>query len=118
MKVKTQEAHGVCVLSVKGPMVGGPDNSDRFHAAIDEALQEGHRHFVIDLTACDYVQSPGVGMIMSARTSVLNRDGSLKLVINTERVRNLVNLLQLYRVLEIHETLQAALDSVEASSEA
>lgn len=118
MKIHTHRERGAHVIEIRGNMVGGPENSDRFHSTVKEILAEGPPAVVLDLTDCAYVQSPGVGMIMRAYTSIGTAGGSLKLVVDTERVRNLFNLIQLYRVLEIHETRESALDALEASAEA
>ena len=54
----------------------------------------------------------------TARTSILNLNRTLKLVVDTERVRHLFDLLRLFRVLDIHETPEEALDLVGAEAEA
>jgi len=95
------------IVEIEGPMGGGP-HADTFRQDVLRLAEEGWVNAIFDLSKVRYVYSPGVGMILGAYTSLRNRGGDLKLVVNTERIRNLFHLIQLYKVLDIHEDLESA----------
>jgi anti-sigma B factor antagonist len=97
----------LAVVEIDGAMGGGP-HADSFRSDILALADEGWVNVILDLSKVRYVYSPGIGMILGAYTSLRNRGGEMKLVVNTERVRNLLHLIQLYKVLDIPESREEA----------
>jgi len=112
MKYQSRQEGSLTIVEIEGNMVGGPA-ADAFREFISELIEGGARRMIFDLSRVRYVASPGAGMIIATYTTLAKKGGTLRLVINTERVKNLIHLIQLYRILEIYETLQEAIDSFE-----
>lgn len=116
MKYKARKEGSLTVVEIEGNMVGGPA-ADEFRIFIMDLIEDGARSMIFDLSKVRYVASPGAGMIIGTYTTLKNRGGELKLVVSTERVKNLVNLIQLYRIMEVYETLEEAIASFESKSD-
>ncbi len=110
MQYQVYEEGPITVVSFRGRMTGGPA-ADEFRVVHRKLIGKGRRLFLFDLSRVKYVTSCGAGVIIGAHTRATEQGGRLKLVVDTERVRNLLHLIQLYRVMEIHETLEEALAS-------
>lgn len=111
MRLELSEFRHVPVIQVHGRLLGGLDHYERFDETLDRALADEPSRLVIDLSDCRYVQSPGVGMIMAAQTSMADRHGRLGVVVSTQPIRKLFDLLQLNQVIDIYESLDQAVDS-------
>ena len=116
MNYEARKEGSLTIVTITGNMVGGPV-CEEFRQYITNLVEEGARRTIFDLTRVPYVASAGAGMIMAARTSLLNRDGELRLVVATERVKHVFNLIQLYRIMRIYETLPEAIESFAMTSE-
>lgn len=109
MKLKKREVDGVCVVSVDGKMIGGPE-SDEFHDFIKGVLKEGHRKIVINLSKVPWANSQGVGMLIGAHTSIKNADGELVLTNLGDRIDSI---LTLTRLLIIFKTFDSENEGVQ-----
>ena len=49
MKIKKKEISGVVVVQIEGKLIGGPENSEKFHSFFKSVLDEGHRRVVVNL---------------------------------------------------------------------
>lgn len=116
MKYQVRQEGSLSIVEIEGNMVGGPQ-ADEFRQFVSDLIDGGARRVIFDLSRVRYVASPGAGMIIGTYTSLKHRGGVLKLVVATERVRNLVNLIQLYRILDVYETLEEAVASFEEQGE-
>lgn len=94
MKLSKRDVDGVCVVSVDGKMIGGPD-SDEFHDYIKTVLGEGHRKIVINLSKVPWANSQGVGMLIGAHTSIKNAEGELVLTNIGDRIDSILTLTRL-----------------------
>jgi anti-sigma B factor antagonist len=68
---------------------------------INELLGEGHRGFVLNLAAVPYIDSFGLGQLITAWTSIRSRGGHLVLLRPTDHVQQLLQLTKLTSVFEI-----------------
>lgn len=109
MRLELNEYRHIPVIQVHGRLMGGPNHYERFDETLDRALAHEPPRLVIDLSDCRYVQSPGVGMIMAARSSMADRHGRVSVVVSTKPIRKLFDLLQLNQVVDIYESLEQAL---------
>ena len=76
---------------------------------INAAIAEGVTHMVIDLTAVDYVDSAGLGMLMYTYGTLNEKSGSLRLCGITPRVMSLLKLTKTDAVLSIDITRDESL---------
>ena len=64
----------------------------RLQKRVHELLEQGHRFFVLNIARIDYIDSTGLGQLISLWTSVRSRNGNMNLPGPAERVRYLLRL--------------------------
>jgi anti-sigma B factor antagonist len=70
---------------------------------INGLLNQGHRHFVLNLAGVNYIDSSGLGQLVSIWTSIKQRSGYLTVLNPTKRVRKLFEITRLNTIFEILE---------------
>jgi anti-sigma B factor antagonist len=110
MKIK-EHFHGkVAVLQLHGNLMGGKETTD-VHDRLKELVHEGFKNVVIDLGDVKWMNSSGLGMLMSALTTVKNADGVLKIANVTEKVESLLMITQLTKIFHNYGSVDAAVAS-------
>ncbi|MDZ7269855.1 MAG: STAS domain-containing protein [candidate division KSB1 bacterium] len=110
MNVQEKQVGEVVVLELSGRIMGGPDASllnDKLHELIDR----GKVHIVADIGGVEWMNSSGLGILISGLTTMRNNGGELKLVHVTERIQNLLMITKLLTVFETYESLEQAIAS-------
>ena len=110
MKVKRIPQDQVMVLEVSGKIMGGPD-FDLMKAEIKELVDAGFKKVVMDLGEVPWINSTGLGILITAHHSVKAAAGTLKVCNVRERVLSIFYVSQLERVFEVHEDREKALAS-------
>ena len=70
---------------------------------MNQHLNEGHHHFVLNLSSVDYIDSSGLGQLISIWTSIRNKNGHMTVLSPTKRVRRLFEITRLHTVFQIFE---------------
>lgn len=110
MKTEKITKGDVVILSLKGKLtIGKGDVLLRKH--IDEALANNEKKIVLNMKDVSYMDSSGVGELVSSFTSVSNRGGKLKLLNLSTKVHDLLQITQLLRVFEIFDNEKEAVNS-------
>ncbi len=110
MKLSDREENGVVILEPKGKIMGGPDAS-LLHDKLYECIEQNKKKIVIDLAKVDWMNSTGLGILISSYTTLRNHEGMLKLANVTEKIQSLLTITKLVTVFEAHDTVDEALDS-------
>ena len=79
--------------------------------ALDGVLRDGHRKIILDLGRVSFLDSAGLGELVACKKRVVERGGDVKLLRPTGRVRDMLELVQLTKVLEIHQDEAQAIRS-------
>lgn len=99
MKIKERKRDGVAILDVTGKIMGGPDS-----AALDGTLKtliyEGTKNVIVNLEKVNWVNSTGLGILISGYTTVRNNGGELKLLKVSSRIQNIFMVSKLHTVFE------------------
>ena len=112
MNFDVTERGGVTVLASRANVLGGPDGAD-LHDYLADLRAQGRRNVVMDLGAARLVNSSGLGMLVSALTTLRNAGGDLRLAAVPEQVRSLFVITRLDRVFKAFETVDEAVASFE-----
>lgn len=112
MRIKTNEKYGAVVVELKGNVMGGPEAQD-FHDTLKKQLEGGKKNIVVDLSDVKFMNSSGLGMLISGYTSVKNQDGVLKLANATEKINSLLVITKLITIFEHYESVDEAVNSFE-----
>jgi anti-sigma B factor antagonist len=87
------------------------DGSVALRNQIREELAKGNKQILLNLGAVSYMDSSGLGELISAYTSAKNRGGEVKLLNLTRKVRDLMEIVKLYTVFDIYEDEASAIAS-------
>src|SRR2546423_15491361 len=110
LKIKERLVGDVTVLDLDGDlrMNGG---SAIFHNTMSRLLKQGQQKILVNLAGVAYVDSSGLGELISSHITLNDNDGHLKLLHLTQRVRELMEITKLLTVFDIYESKSEALDS-------
>ena len=98
--VETREVARVIILDVKGRIVLGDEIHD-LRDSVRRILDEGKKKIILNLAEVDYMDSSGVGELVSAFTTVRNAGGELKLLNLSPKVQDILHVTKLYTVFDI-----------------
>ena len=87
-------------------------NSSELKAQMLKLFEEGKSHLVVDLQAVRFVDSSGLGALVSGFKNASSRNGSLKLSGLQLQVKSMFELTRLHRVFEIYNDVDEALASL------
>jgi anti-sigma B factor antagonist len=110
MKLSHQEMEGVMVLEPKGKIMGGPD-ATMLHDSLHDFIKEGKKKVIIDLAKVDWMNSTGLGILISGLTTMRNNGGELKLANVTDKIESLLTITKLITVFENYDSLDEAIKS-------
>jgi len=110
MKLSDRVEGDVVILEPKGKIMGGPDAS-LLHDKLYEYIEQNRKKVVIDLAKVDWMNSTGLGILISGYTTLRNHDGQLKLVNVTDKIHSLLTITKLVTVFEAYDSLDEAMKS-------
>ncbi|MDP9338843.1 MAG: STAS domain-containing protein [Acidobacteriota bacterium] len=111
-----RDAGTVTVLDLSGRITLG-EGSALLRTTIHELLEQQRLKVLVNLGDVNYIDSSGIGELVSAYTTVKNRGGELKLLHLTKKVHDLLQITKLYTVFEVHSEEVAAIRSFDKASE-
>jgi anti-sigma B factor antagonist len=77
--------------------------SSTFRDTIRELVSKGEKKLLLNLAEVSYIDSSGIGELVSAYTTVTNQGGQLKLLNLTKRIQDLLQITKLYTVFEVFD---------------
>jgi anti-sigma B factor antagonist len=113
MKIGRHEEGSVTVIEPKGKITIG-EGDVLLRDEISKLLAENKKQLVLDLSGVSYMDSAGVGELVSVYTSVKNRGGELKLSCLTKKIKDLLQITQLMTIFDTHESTSEAVRSFSA----
>ena len=102
VKISTRQVDGVTVLDMSGRITLG-EGSVQLRDAVRDLLSKGQKHILLNLGDVTYIDSSGIGELVSGFTTISNHGGTLKLLSLTKRVQDLLQITKLYTVFDVHE---------------
>src|SRR5207245_10951081 len=100
MTISTRQAGGVTVVDISGRIVLG-EESAALRDLVCDLLSKGQKKILFNLGDVSYIDSAGLGHLVSAFTSVRKQGGELKLLNLTNKVHDVLQSTRLYTVLDI-----------------
>ena len=111
MLLKPRRLDDVVILDLSGRITIG-EGTLIIRDALKKLLDAGERKFVLNLADCDYIDSSGLGELVTPFTTVRNANGELKLLNLTYKVRDLLQITKLLTVFDSYDDETAALKSL------
>src|SRR5215510_15931042 len=95
LTTSTREVGGVTIVDVRGRIVLGEESAALRELAQD-LLSSGHKQILFNLGEVNYIDSSGLGNLVSVLISVRKQNGELKLLNVTDKVQGLIQIKRLY----------------------
>jgi anti-sigma B factor antagonist len=110
VKLSTRQVGNVTVVDVAGRITLG-EGSSALRETLRDLVAKNQNKILLNLADVSYIDSSGIGELVSGYTTVTNTGGSLKLLNLNKRVKDLLQITKLYTVFEVHEDEAAAIRS-------
>ena len=110
MKASTRQVDGITVVDLSGRITLG-EGSVVLRDTVRDLLAKGEKRLLLNLGDVTYIDSSGIGELVSAFTTVRNQGGELKLLNLTKKVHDLLQITKLYTVFDVKDDEAAAIGS-------
>ncbi len=110
-QVKIEQQIGGAVLSLSGQFLGG-EESDQLKNALKELSDLDTKKLVIDLKNTKYLNSTALGILISAHTNFVKRDGKIVLANISKSIENIFVITKLTVVFNIAQSVEEAIKSL------
>ncbi|HET8548356.1 MAG TPA: STAS domain-containing protein [Bryobacteraceae bacterium] len=102
VKLTTRQVGDVTVIDATGRITLG-EGSSTFRDTLRDLMGRGQKKLLLNLADVTYIDSSGIGELVSGFTTVTNQGGRLKLLRLTKRVKDLLQITKLYTVFEVYD---------------
>lgn len=110
MNLTKRDAPGAAIVDISGKFIGGPDNSEKFHSFFKGLVSDGHTNVVVNLGKTPWANSQGIGMLISAHTSIAKAGGELVLANVTDRIQDILTVTRLLLIFKAFDSEAEALE--------
>ena len=110
MKTSTRQVDGVTIVDCSGRITLG-EGSVILRDTVRDLLAKGNKKILLNLGDVNYIDSSGIGELVSAFTTVKNQGGELKLLNLTKKVKDVLQLTKLYTVFDVYDDEASAIAS-------
>src|SRR5215475_4177578 len=101
---------GIAIVDLRGRISLG-EGSALLRKTVRDLLEQGHARILLNLGDVNYIDSSGIGELVSGFTAVRNRGGELKLLSLTKKVNDLLQLTKLFTVFDVYNDETTAVGS-------
>ena len=110
VKLTTRQVGDVTVVDVAGRITLG-EGSSALRDLVRDMVSKNQKKILLNLGDVSYIDSSGIGELVSGFTTVTNSGGALKLLNLNKRVKDLLQITKLYTVFDVHEDEAGAIRS-------
>lgn len=115
MKATTRQVDQITVIDLSGRITLG-EGCTQLRQLIRDLLGKGSKNILVNLADVTYIDSSGIGELVSAFTAVSNQGGQLKLLNLTKKVHDLLQITKLYTVFDVHDDEAKAISSFDKAA--
>jgi anti-sigma B factor antagonist len=110
VNIRERQAGDVTILDLEGKITIG-EGSVSLRGAIRRLIEEGKKKILLNLAGVGYVDSSGIGELVSSFTTIQREGGQLKLLNLTQKIQDLLAITKLLTVFDVYEDEATALNS-------
>lgn len=110
MKYKIREREGVVIIDLSGKLMGGSD-AEIFKECIYDLLENGKKKIIVNLGKVTWINSAGVGILITGYTTMRKKEGDLKLLNVSEKIKSILYVTKLNLIFECYESEEDAVKS-------
>jgi anti-sigma B factor antagonist len=111
----TRKAEGVVILDMAGRLTAG-EPVLLLRETVRRFVADGDLHFIFNLGGVGYIDSGGLGELVSSFTTIRNKQGDVKLLNLTAKAKDLLQMTKLLTVFDTYDDEQKALASLRSKS--
>ena len=109
-KATARDINGITVVDMSGRITLG-EGSAMLRDMVKDMISKKQTRVVLNLGEINYIDSSGIGELVSGFTTIKNSGGELKLLNLTKKVHDLLQITKLYTVFDVHNDERSALSS-------
>ena len=110
LEIRERTIGDVTILEMTGKITIG-EGSVALRMAIRRLLEEGKKRILLNLAGVNYIDSSGIGELVSSYTAINKEGGQLKLLNLTQKLQDLLTITKLLTVFDVYESESEALES-------
>ena len=110
LDIKERQAGDVTILDMSGKVTIG-EGSVALRSAIRRLLEEGKKKILLNISGVGYIDSSGIGELVSSFTAINKEGGQLKLLNLTQKLQDLLAITKLLTVFDVYDSEADALNS-------
>jgi anti-sigma B factor antagonist len=110
VEVSVRQEGDLTILRLAGKILGGHE-SDELRRELDRLFERGDRRLLVDLTDVPWMNSAGLGILLSAYARMKEDGGTIRFSGAGERVRGILKTTKLLTVLEVHDDEESGIQS-------
>ena len=110
MEFSTRESDGVTIVDLRGRITLG-EGSATLRDTVHDLLSRGLKRILLNLGDVNYIDSSGIGELVSAYTTAKKQGGELRLLNLTKKVHDLLQITKLYTVFDVKDDETVAVKS-------
>ncbi len=99
MKYKVREDGNVTIIDLSGKLMGGYD-ADVFRDLVHELIEKGRKKIVVNLAGIKWINSTGVGILITGYTTLRKNKGDLKLLNVSKKIESILYVTKLNLIFE------------------
>ena len=115
MKQMSRLVSGIVIVDLSGRITLG-EGGVVLRDTVRDLVAQGHKKILLNLANVTYIDSAGIGDLITAYTSVRNRGGDLRLLNLTRRMHDLMQITKLSTIFDIQDDEAAAVESFAAAA--
>ena len=110
MKYKVREEGNVTVIDLSGKLMGGYD-ADVFRDLVHELIEKGRKKIVVNLAGIKWINSTGIGILITGYTTLRKNKGDLKLLNVSKKIESILYVTKLNLIFECFDDEHEAIGS-------
>src|SRR5437016_14128184 len=110
MKTSTRQVNGITIVDCSGRITLG-EGSVVLKDAVHDLLSKGQKRILLNLGGVNYIDSSGIGELVSAFTAAKKQGGELKLLNLSKKIHDLLQITKLYTVFDVKDDETLAVES-------
>lgn len=110
MNFSVDEIYNAAVITLKGNVMGGPTGA-KLQETLNDLKAQNKLNVIVDLAKVKFMNSSGLGMLISGMTTMRNAGGDLRLVNPAAKIKSLLVVTKLITVFQHFDSVQEAAES-------
>lgn len=110
MTLKEEQIGDVVVLHLSGKLMGSPDAAE-LDSKLHELVESKRTRVVANISGLNWMNSSGLGILISSLSRMRQNNGDLKLAAVTDRIQSLLTITKLNTIIETYTSIEDAIDS-------